>query len=912
MNRQVNVISARLSLRRPQRESLEILANTLEQVRIGKDADAMEALRVISGLYPSVTDFEREFPSLCFALATGVGKTRLMGAFIAYLHAQGVSRHFFVLAPNLTIYEKLISDFTPNTPKYVFKGITEFATDPPVIITGENYEDGRGVRFETSGQGRFFESEKTSYINIFNISKINSEVRGGKLPRIKRLQEYIGDSYFDYLSSLDDLVLLMDEAHRYRASAGAKAIGELKPILGLELTATPKTVGTGSVDFKNIVYSYSLPEALKDGFVKEPAVATREDFRPDNYTKEQLERVKLEDGIHHHEHVKVSLDIYSRENDVVKVKPFMLVVAQDTTHAKELRQFIEADDFFEGRYKGKVIEVHTNQTGTESDEAMQRLLAVETDEHTEIVIHVNKLKEGWDVTNLYTIVPLRASASEILTEQTIGRGLRLPYGKRTGVEEVDRLTIIAHDRFQEIIDRANDPESIIRKQITIGAGGDIPIEKPQAVTVPSLVETILTGNTGTLPATSSQGGEQRQVARQKPEPVFTTSEDRQYATATLDILRKYERLESPEKLTTPEVRAQIVAEVKEMMAPAQLKIPGTQQEPDIERIVEVVTQKVFELTISIPEIVLIPTREVTFGFHDFDLEGLSSINLQPLVDEIRIHTLRTNEISSLVLDNEQAKEDRLENYVVRSLIEHDEIDYDANAELLYKLSGQMVAHFKSYIKDDKDVEKVLWRNQKPLGDFVLTQMRKHYWETPTDYHVKVSRGFTAPRGINFSLPAGANPQFFRDTLTNPSGIRQMYFDGFEKCCYQYQKFQSDSERKFAVLLENESATSVIRWVKPGAGYFQIEYRSGIRYEPDFVVERSDEKLICEPKAANEINSEDVQAKKRAAVRWCKHATQHANEHGGKPWRYLLIPHDAITHNASLEGLKREFTMSEGI
>ena len=76
-------------------------------------------------------------------------------------------------------------------------------------------------------------------INIFNISKINSEVRGGKSPRIKRLSEYIGQSYFDYLAGLPDLVMLMDESHRYRASAGIRAINELKPMLGLEVTATP-------------------------------------------------------------------------------------------------------------------------------------------------------------------------------------------------------------------------------------------------------------------------------------------------------------------------------------------------------------------------------------------------------------------------------------------------------------------------------------------------------------------------------------------------------------------------------------------------------------------------------------------------------------------------------------------------
>src|SRR3979411_3155654 len=94
-----------------------------------------------------------------------------------------------------------------------------------------------------------------------------------------------------------------------------------------------------------------------------------------------------------------------------------------------------------------------------------RLLKVEhPDEPTEIVIHVNMLKEGWDVTNLYTIVPLRAANARILIEQSIGRGLRLPYGKRTGVAAVDRLNIVAHDKFQEIIDEASRPGSAIRLQ----------------------------------------------------------------------------------------------------------------------------------------------------------------------------------------------------------------------------------------------------------------------------------------------------------------------------------------------------------------------------------------------------------------------------------------------------------------
>src|SRR5882672_10796374 len=140
MNRHVNAIAGRLSLRPPQRHSLEILDRITEIAPPAKDADIHAALDAIRSEFPSVTDFEREFASLCFALATGVGKTRLMGAFISYLHLAHGFNNFFVLAPNLTIYNKLITDFTLNTPKYVFKGIAEFAQQPPLIITGDNYD----------------------------------------------------------------------------------------------------------------------------------------------------------------------------------------------------------------------------------------------------------------------------------------------------------------------------------------------------------------------------------------------------------------------------------------------------------------------------------------------------------------------------------------------------------------------------------------------------------------------------------------------------------------------------------------------------------------------------------------------------------------------------------------------------
>src|SRR5574337_829375 len=417
MNARVrNHVSGRLSLRPPQAESLEKLARAIEAApeMLQHERDVASVLATLKAEFPALEDFEREFPSLCFALATGVGKTRLMGAFVAYLHLAFGINNFFVLAPNLTIYNKLIADFTPNTPKYVFKGIAEFAQQSPEIITGDNYEE--------RGSSLGLLSPVT--INIFNISKINSEVRGGKEPRIKRMREVLGDSYFNYLAGLDDLVMLMDESHRYRASAGVRSINELNPLFGLELTATPFVESSkGPIPFKNVVMDYPLARAMADGFVKDPAVVTQRNFDAKAHSADEIEKIKLEDGVRLHEATKVELLTYARENDLRVVKPFILVIARETTHAGQLLALLESTAFFDGRYAGKVIQVDSSRSGKEEEEMIARLLAVESvDEPTEIVSHVNMLKECWDVTNLYTIVPLRAANARTLIEQSIGRG----------------------------------------------------------------------------------------------------------------------------------------------------------------------------------------------------------------------------------------------------------------------------------------------------------------------------------------------------------------------------------------------------------------------------------------------------------------------------------------------------------
>ncbi|MDO8351220.1 MAG: DEAD/DEAH box helicase family protein [Gallionella sp.] len=894
MNRHVNAIAGRLSLRAPQRRSLEILDRLTEIVPPSKGADIVAALEIIRSEFPSVTDFEREFPSLCFALATGVGKTRLMGAFISYLHLAHGINNFFVLAPNLTIYNKLIADFSDRThPKYVFKGISEFAIDAPVIITGDNYDQ------HDPASGMLFGGVR---INIFNISKINSEVRGGKAPRIKRLSEYIGESYFDYLAGLPDLVLLMDESHRYRASAGIKAINELKPILGLELTATPFVEGARgtAVQFKNVILDYPLGKAMEDGFVKEPAVVTRKNFNPAGMTPEAIERMKLEDGVRLHVSVKVELETYARETGKHIVKPFLLVIARDTTHAGQLLALIKSDEFFEGRYKDKAIQVDSSRSGAEEEEMISRLLKVEhADEPTEIVIHVNMLKEGWDVTNLYTIVPLRAANARTLIEQSIGRGLRLPYGKRTGVTAVDRLNIVAHDRFQEIINEANRPESTIHLKTVIlddenfGQKTATIVSQPQIATQLGIKPADVTGST--------------QLAGQDVRPVFTKPEDQKVAQIAYEVIRKLENqpttVPTLAHLKSAEVQAAIIQAVKEQHRPAQMELEGVTELPDFAAVVAKTVELVTQQTIDIPRILVVPKGIVKAGFKAFTL-NLETLKYPAVSEDLWIQHLRTNQLDVVTMGDGGIEEKRLEDYVVSGLVDFDDISYDDHADLLYDLATQAVAHFCSYLTET-DAGRVLRCFQRPIAKFIHVQMQAHSWEDVVDYEVVVSKGYTEFKSSAYTFAVNEPQANYLVSPADKSNMSKYVFGGFKRCLYPVQKFDSEAERVLAVILDRDA----VKWFKPAKGQFQIYYRQGadhLEYQPDFVADTESAIYMLEPKASNQMSDVIVLAKRDAAIKWCKNASDYAVANGGKIWRYVLIPHTSIAVNMTLDGLAVQF------
>ena len=893
-------IDNRLALRPPQKESLERFARIADILSLSKTPNLDAELASIRDLFPTLSSFERDFPSICFALATGIGKTRLMGAMIAYLHYEKGVKNFFVMAPNLTIYKKLKNDLgNQSHEKYVFHGLDKFVT-PPRIIDGDNYEEFR--------QGSLFDANVT--INIFNISKLNSESG-----RMRRLQEVLGQSYFSYLQSLPDLCIFMDESHHYHADRGFETINELQPILGVELTATPQIQkGARKIDFKNVVYEYSLAHALNDGlFVKVPAVFTRRDFRPEEYTPQQLDREKLNDGIRLHEETKSRLDVYARSHGKSLVKPFVLVVAKDTNHSREIRDYLISDAFFNGYYKDKVLEINSSQRGAEKDENIELLLSLElTTNMIEIVIHVNMLKEGWDVTNLYTIIPLRASASETLTEQTIGRGLRLPYGQRAGVDEVDRLSIVSHDRYQAIVDLAKDPNSLVRKVYYIEEQ-DIPDNDNERETVPlpTVYDTLTSGDSFTqqLELTLRETAPEY-IAQKTPGQTMQIASIVQSITAktVVEVNRQVRNINAiNDENIRKTVHNSIVSQIMQQLPELGLK------KEDLTAVVEVAietcAQALTENVIPIPQSVVQPHTEVKRGFYDFKLDT-SNMRWHPSDDTMLGTELQeggetfTMEIGTVAF----SKVDTVDNEIVRHIIVHDNVDYASCADLIYSLIADAKGHFLSYLKEE-ETDKVMRDRQRTIAEIIYVQMNEHFYKEEVSYKAANMRPFTRIEP-SFGGKFKTDEVYDLRASLAPSEVKSKIFSGFRKAGHTLYKFDSDTERTFAIVLENDDV--VLRWLRPAPRQFNIYWgQSGAsRYEPDFVVETADSIYMCEPKASKNMKDADVLEKKEAAEEYCRAATEFNSENGGKPWKYLLISHDEIRLQSSFSYLAKNATYEQ--
>lgn len=866
----IKKIKFAMSLRDPQEEAISYLDAISQHCDYKKDSKA-EIEKIASEYCENQNKIKVSdkfgFPSFCYAMATGIGKTRLMGACIYYLYKTKGYKHFFILAPGNTIYEKLRKESNPGHPKYIFKGL-EAEMGCPKVYDGENY-----TTYPTLYDQMSLTLMKTSEIQlfIFNISKIFNS-RTDTQFSFHKFKENLGMSFADVLSGFDDLVICMDEAHRYYAPASMQAINYLKPILGLEFTATPKSTS-------NIIYSYDLARGAVEGYLKTPVVMGRSNMA--GYSDKDIEEMKILDGLTLHEHRKTVLREYCNEHkDVNYVKPIVLIACKDTNHAKHIRELIDNDKFQNGKYRGKVIEIHSNMKGEETEENVRLLLSIErSDNPIEVVLHVYKLKEGWDVNNLFTIIPLNAAKSDILAMQTIGRGLRLPFGRATGNEDIDTLDIVAHDHYRELVDEIKNSDMFHYRDLDrteVEPADSVDINTSMNERQLNFFDMVLS-DTGVKTFVEVQrNAKTQQNLYEAYLKLFGEMKSRNKKAGDENQLTIFSFLNTEENGESKESTDQSTS-----FDDAE----GTTSEYNAEKPMnkEAFVKKIKEYSakaISVPKILVQTTSEVKFNrfqvkrtIQDFEV-AMATIER---FDAINQRLLSSVDAQILEVD------DALNTLACMLLDSISELSYE-DADFVIDVVNQYLGQIEG---DNGNKRKIVRRYATLIVSDIRRQIYEHMEKRTSDVPI-IQKDLILFKKFVKSVKKDGKVHFDKPFIDKPN-IRKYLFVGYKKAYYSENAFDSDTERIFSVILEEDA--DVIRWIKPPLNQLGLFWQAGQQYNPDFLVETQDTKFMVEVKAANEVKNEEVVAKAREGIKWCHFAS--TKDPDGKPWEYCLITDDNI-------------------
>lgn len=861
----VKRISYAMSLRAPQEEALSYLdaiSTKCEYKNGNKEKIEEVASENCENQRKICSKFD--FPSFSYAMATGIGKTRLMGASIYYLYKTKGYKHFFILAPGSTIYDKLRKETNPNHPKYIFKGL-EAEMGKPKVYDGENY-DRYPIRFEQMTM--FVENTFDIQLFIFNIGKIFNSKTDTEF-NFHKFKETLGASFADVLAQFDDLVICMDEAHRYYAPASMKAINYLKPILGLEFTATPKST-------TNIIYAYDVARGATEGYLKIPVVMGRSNTA--GYSQDDIEEMKIRDGLTLHENRKAVLREYCSNNSLDYVKPIVLIACKDTDHAKRIREKIDSDDFLKGKYKGKVIEVHSKQTGEESEENVKLLLSIESATNPiEIVLHVYKLKEGWDVNNLFTIIPLNAAKSDILAMQTIGRGLRLPFGEQTGDDKIDTLDIVAHDHYRELVDEIKNSD-IFRYH-------DLDTQTSEHTESVDVTASASDDQLSLFDDALAAAGVKSFADISNPKTQHEIYEEyKKNFMATQRKARTEENHVDDGQMTLFDLQSDSSTE-KQATASATPDIPTTPPKTSKQKMMseEEFSKSLSEYSskaISVPKILVQTTSEVHFKHFDVkrtitdfeiakaQIERYDAIN-QQLLSVIDAQILEVNDamntLACMLLDT-------------ISELSFDDADFviDVVEQYLSQIDGS-----------EEEKRQIVRRYASMIVNDIRKQIYDHVDRKTEDIHL-IQKDLIIFKKFIKSVKQDGQVHFDKP-FTDKSNIKKYLFTGYKKAYYPSNAFDSDSERLFSIILEEDP--DVIRWIKPPLNQLGLFWKAGQQYNPDFLIETTTGKFMVEVKALKDVTSDEVVAKAKEGLKWCEFASTADPDH--KTWHYRLVSDDNI-------------------
>ncbi len=792
----IEAIAARLELRQPNKEALESIVYEVGQhYEIDREPPPFEAV---------------------VAVATGVGKTYVVASAMEYFAAEGV-RNFAVITPGRTILNKTVANFTPGHPKSLLGGMEV----RPVIITSEN--------FATAAMRAAMDDSEQVKVFIFTVQALlRPESTVGR--KTHKFQEGLGEAFYAHLQSLDDLVVFADEHHCYYGPAFSSAIRNLRPRVLIGLTATPDK----KTPLDDIIYRYPLAAAIADKLVKTPVLVGRKDDRTDPQTK-------LLDGVRLLELKEQAIARWCADTGAVPVAPAMLVIAPDISEAQEIERIVSDPSFAGGRYSDRVLTVHSKAP----DEALAQLDKLEElGSPYRIVISVGMLKEGWDVKNVYVIASMRASVSDILTEQTLGRGLRLPFGRYTDVEILDTLEVLGHERYEELLRKAGslNEHFIDRRTRAIlrrNAQGQL-----VAVTETEVVEASLTvtdsTDSGQLHLTAGeQLGVQGAVGIESVEGYTTRAEDE---------LRKLQITLAP-RLNRPALR---IPQLRMTQVRSDFSLADI---TDLEPFGRLGASIAADPAGSLRRIAL--RAQIVVG-----PEGLRRTEL------VTARAMDRVESPALLFPLDELRKQLIDDVLSAAVV-------PARANQRYPAAQIVDAFLRGLgLSAEKLLSGYLDRAAGGLVQLITEEHRRFASRPSYGEVVEI----TELAKVRLGRPQTSRDRF--GTFKKGAG-----YEGFRRSLYAQDWFDSSPERDVANTLDDEETIDL--WVRLQLGDLPILWTGGREYNPDFIaIDREQTHWVIEVKMDKDMETADVQGKREAARRWASYVS--ADDKVAVRWRYLLL------------------------
>nr|VFK57730.1 MAG: type III restriction enzyme [Candidatus Kentron sp. TUN]VFK66256.1 MAG: type III restriction enzyme [Candidatus Kentron sp. TUN] len=476
-----------------QREALETIIYLVDVVGV---KDKFDLMRFDDSGALSTGMFDEDWRRFVIKMATGSGKTKVISLVLAwsffhrlYESNSPLARNFLVIAPNIIVLDRLWRDF---------QGLRIFSADPVIPdngVAGCNWRDDFQLTVHRQDELRLI--RPTGNIFLTNIHRVYTGEDIPPSPDDDNTMDYFlgprpkgatTDSRVDLgmiVRDIDELMVINDEAHHIhdRKLAWFKSIQDIHNRLlqkdgslsmQLDVTATPRHNNGGI--FVQTVVDYPLVEAISQNIVKHPVL-------PDKASREKLiERQSSQYTERYGDYIDLGVvewrKAYEQHKKLGK-KAILFVMTDDTTNCDDVAAYLETTY---PDLKDAVLVIHTKNNGEitetakgkkkEELEALRRLAnnIDKPDNPYKAIVSVLVLKEGWDVRNVTTIVGLRAysAKSNILPEQTLGRGLRKMYWNAGGDNEVEEyVSVVGTDAFMEFVESIQ-AEGVILEQQAMG------------------------------------------------------------------------------------------------------------------------------------------------------------------------------------------------------------------------------------------------------------------------------------------------------------------------------------------------------------------------------------------------------------------------------------------------------------